>query len=315
MDANIKKFNVTDYVSMNEKAIEILSSMTICINREFSNLFNKNKMSFFIFLLMKYRQDNGLNLSLLEMSDDYEISINTLWKASKFLSRNDLIFKYSKKSFGINENVKFATYGENYIKINNKAKWNLLFAGNFNTLWVLQILTIKANANSNRDLANAEIPNKAFRKLKLNDVTIHNQLKLISKVLLELDFNDVFSVEKGDYQLEVLKFETYTEEEIQDKLIQDENFKAKKQLCMKCCDLRYSLSKQHQENDWKHFRKNGRCYFYSKRDKKYFWKSHKHNFVKKIKLGLQHFAKRFISVLVINKLTLINNNSTALSPK
>ncbi|MHA3796117.1 MAGa4850 family ICE element protein, partial [Mycoplasma sp. VS31B] len=275
MDANIKKFNVTDYVSMNEKAIEILSSMSICINREFSNLFNKNKMSFFIFLLMKYRQDNGLNLSLLEMSDDYGISINTLWKASKFLSKNDLIFKYSKKSFGINENVKFATYGENYIKINNKAKWNLLFAGNFNTLWVLQILTIKANASSNRDLANAEIPNKAFRKLKLNDVTIHNQLKLISKVLLELDFNDVFSVEKGDYQLEDLKFETYTEEEIQDKLIQDENFKPKKQLCMKCCDLRYSLSKQNQENDWKHFRKNGRCYFYCKRDKKYFWKSHK----------------------------------------
>ncbi|WLP85226.1 MAGa4850 family ICE element protein [Mycoplasma seminis] len=304
MSTNLKNFDATEYVAMNEKAIETISNFEICINRNWSSMFNKNKMSFFIFLLMKFKKQQGEKISLQEINQEYGISLNTLAKSSKFLKDNNLIFKTSKNDFEINEEIKFAKYGENYIQINCKTKWNLLFAGNFNTLWIFQKLVIKAKGKN--DFSNIEISNKAFAKLQLSKITIWNQLRLISKVLLKLDFNDVFTIQKSKYQLDNPKLETFTEEEMEEKLT-EEDFDISNQLCKTCCDLKYSISKECNDSNWKHFRKNGRCYYFNRTKTKTYWKSHKHNFVKKIKIGLQHFSKRVISMLVLNKLTLMNS--------
>ncbi|MFV8400904.1 hypothetical protein [Mycoplasma sp. 2634B] len=281
------KFNAKDYVNMNDKAINTLKGMKVCVNREFSLLFHK-KMYFFVLMLMKHKEENKECISLKEMSEEYGISLNTLWGATKYLVANNLIIKKAKKEFKVNDEIKYAKYGEKYISIDNDVKWNLLFAGNFITLWIFQKMLVKVR--SKKDLENVDLPNKMFRFLGISSVTIYKQLKLISKVLLNSDFNDVFCTEKKSYKLDKPVFETYTKEELEEKEL-EEDFNINKQLCKHCCDLGYSLYKTDADN-WTRFRKNGWCYFYKKSQRKIYWKSHKHKIVKFIKSGLQYFTKR-----------------------
>ncbi|WP_416755903.1 type IV secretory system conjugative DNA transfer family protein [Mycoplasma aquilae ATCC BAA-1896] len=252
------KFDAKDYVNMNDKAINTLKGMKVCVNREFSLLFHK-KMYFFVLMLMKHKEENNECISLKEMSEEYGISLNTLWGATKYLVANNLIIKKAKKEFKVNDEIQYAKYGEKYISIDNDVKWNLLFAGNFITLWISQKMLVKVR--SKKDLENVDLPNKAFRFLGISRVTIYKQLKLISEVLLNCDFNDVFCTEKNSYKLDKPVFETYTKEELEEKMLNDEEFNIDKQLCKHCCDLEYSLHKTDGYN-WTRFRKNGWCYFY-----------------------------------------------------
>ncbi|MFV8476656.1 MAGa4850 family ICE element protein [Mycoplasma sp. BRA290] len=297
------KFDAKDYVNMNDKAINTLKGMKVCVNREFSLLFHK-KMYFFVLMLMKHKEENNECISLKEMSEEYGISLNTLWGATKYLVANNLIIKKAKKEFKVNDDIQYAKYGEKYISIDNDVKWNLLFAGNFITLWIFQKMLVKIR--SKKDLENVDLPNKAFRFLGISRVTIYKQLKLISEVLLNCDFNDVFCTEKNSYKLDKPVFETYTKEELEEKMLNDEEFNIDKQLCKHCCDLEYSLHKTDGYN-WTRFRKNGWCYFYKKSQhkNKINWKSHKNQIVKFIKSGLQYFTRRTAnSQLFINILAL-----------
>ncbi|WP_416756197.1 hypothetical protein ACM0IS_03890 [Mycoplasma aquilae ATCC BAA-1896] len=47
---------------------------------------------------MKHKEENNECISLKEMSEEYGISLNTLWGATKYLVANNLIIKKAKKN-------------------------------------------------------------------------------------------------------------------------------------------------------------------------------------------------------------------------